>query len=173
MFFSALITAFPMAVAWMILSNSVTWQSFIVGYIFGFAILLAIFTNTHYIGQPLSFRISRVPIQLFAIVRYITMLGWDIFRSGVDVAQRILRPQMNICPDIYRISTHSPKNDPKVAALSAHAITITPGSLVIDFEDNNGTMIIHTLDCRYWTEDALDKEQQERMQLIREILNND
>ncbi|MDQ7024729.1 MAG: Na+/H+ antiporter subunit E [Anaerolineae bacterium] len=171
-----LFLSFPMALLWMIFARQLSWEGFVIGYIFGFAVLMVIRINTTYqdIDQPI--RPAKIPSQLIALVVYIVRLAVDVFFSGIDVAKRVINPKLPIDPDTRRVSTQDKSNDDLISALSAHSITITPGELVIDFEtDENGqtVMLVHTLDKEESNMEKLNRDQHNRLKLIRQILGLD
>lgn len=169
-----LFLAFPMALLWMALSGDFALETFVVGYVFGTAVVLAIRWNTSFEKGESDFHVLRVPDQILAFVIYIVRLSIDVILSGLDVAWRVLqlRGELPIDPDIQRITTQDDTNDVFISALSAHSITITPGELVIDFEEEDGktVMLVHTLDKNDSNIEKLQHEQAKRLHLIRRIL---
>ncbi|GAB5492609.1 MAG: Na+/H+ antiporter subunit E [Phototrophicaceae bacterium] len=166
----------PMALLWIVFSRQLSFEGFIVGYIFGFAILTVIRLNTTFDDRSESLKLWRIPFQVFALIVYILQLSLDVFLSGLDVAGKVLNPKMPINPGIHTISTQDKSNSDLISALSAHSITITPGELVIDYqEDSDGQtlMLVHTLDKEASSKEKLEHEQSERLSLIRRILGKD
>jgi multicomponent Na+:H+ antiporter subunit E len=90
-------------------------------------------------GLPLR----RLPSALVALAVYVPRLIVDIIKCGITVAGFILDPKLPIRPGI--VAVKSGGND-VVTALSAHAITITPGEQVLEIGDD-GTMYTHCLDA--------------------------
>jgi multicomponent Na+:H+ antiporter subunit E len=165
-----------MALLWMIFARQFTWEGFVIGYIFGFAVLMIIRINTRGTENERPIRVAKIPSQLIALVIYIMRLSVDVFLSGIDVAKRVIDPKMPIDPDVQRVSTQDASNNGLVSALSAHSITITPGELVIDFDtDENGQtiMLVHTLDKNTSDMAKLTRDQTNRLTLIRRILGLD
>lgn len=168
-----LLLAFPMSLLWMIFAGQMSLEGFLIGYVFGFAILLVIRLNTSFEAEEQPIRLTKIPSQLIALVKYGVILAKDIFFSGIDVAKRVLHPDLPIKPGIHRITTQDTTNNHLVSAMSAHAITITPGELVIDFEeDDNGqtVLLVHALDADSSDVAKLDRDQSNRLKLIRQIL---
>lgn len=174
------VLAFIMAGIWMVLIQSFTLGAFVVGYVFGFAILLRTRDN----ARPYPVKLLRLPLQTLYIIDYVLRMGFDVFSSGIDVARRVLpledfnlgRYQKPINPGIDIISVQDPQNRELIAALSAHSITITPGELVVDYETlPNGEigMCVHRLDVNDSTVAKLEREQGERLQRIQHILGYD
>jgi multicomponent Na+:H+ antiporter subunit E len=81
---------------------------------------------------------------LLATVQYIFILLVDIMRNGLQVARIVLTPSLPIKPGIITIPSHC---DTELGtALTAHAITVSPGELVVEVGED-GTMYTHCLDA--------------------------
>ena len=92
--------------------------------------------------RPLNWK--RLPDALLATGLYLGRLLRDLMVSGIQVARIVLSPSMPIQPGIIAIPSYC-ESDLGVA-LSAHAITLTPGEMVIEIDDA-GTMYTHVLDA--------------------------
>jgi multicomponent Na+:H+ antiporter subunit E len=107
----------------------------------------------------------RLPGAVFALLYYLLYLLWDLIQSGFQVAQIVLRPQIAIDPGIVAIPSGT---DSELAtALSAHAISVTPGELVVEI-DEEGVMYTHMLDVSVAVE-RVEEAQQLRRSLLRRI----
>lgn len=153
------------SVIWMIVTASVTIGSFAVGFVLGFAVILTLKLE----NVPMNFR--RLPDQLVAFVVYMVTLMRDIWNCSIDVAKRVLNPNMPMNPGIIAVRTQDPDESDFAAAFSAHGITITPGELVVDF-DGSHTMYVHCLDVEASSQNA-DTGQAKRLKLLRRIMGRD
>lgn len=163
--------AAPLALVWMLLTSHWTWQGALVGYVFGVGVMVLLVTNVRTQGQPLRrVSLARLPLSLWTFLVYVVRLFIDIISSGIDVALRIIPVKMRIHPTFHRVPVQD--ESAEIAALSAQAITITPGSLVVDFEEEDGqrVMIVHVLDGTTWTQDSLTHDQQARVGSLRRIM---
>src|SRR5215510_14688019 len=115
-----LLLSFPMALLWMIFSGQMSLEGFLIGYVFGFAIMLLVRINTSYEAEDQPIRLAKIPSQIMALVKYGVILPTNIFFSGVDIAKRVLDPYMPIKPVIHRITTQDATNNHLVSAISAH-----------------------------------------------------
>ncbi|WP_420643154.1 Na+/H+ antiporter subunit E [Candidatus Leptofilum sp.] len=86
----------------------------------------------------------RLPDALLASGIYLLRLLWDLLLSGLQVARIVLTPSLPIKPGIVAIPSEC-ESDLGVA-LSAHAITLTPGEMVVEIDDE-GIMYTHMLDA--------------------------
>lgn len=171
---NTIILSFPMALTWMALVQNYTPEGFLVGYVFGFGVLLLVRLNTRFDRDEHPIRLQKVPSQVVWLLIYTVRLTWDVLLSGVDVAQRVMRPTMKINPGMHCISTQDETNTALISAMSAHAITITPGELVIDFDEcGEATMLVHTIDAQRSDEEKLAADQANRLTFIKRILGRD
>ncbi len=154
--------AIPFAIIWMVLTATISIGSFAVGFVIGFAILYSLRL------EKISINFRRLPDQLIAFVIYTVTLARDIWNCSVDVAKRVLNPNMPMHPGIIAVRTQDPDESDFTAAFSAHGITITPGELVVDF-DGSHTMFVHCLDVEASSQNA-DAAQLKRLKLLRRII---
>jgi multicomponent Na+:H+ antiporter subunit E len=155
----------PLALLWMIITSNVSLGSFAVGYLIGVAVLLLLHSGSK------GFRWRQLPGQVMAFVVYVVTLGRDVLLSSIDVAWRVLQPQMPLNPGIIAVSTQDSDEDEVVAAFSAHGITLTPGELVLDF-DGSRTMYVHCLDVDASSQSA-PHAQTKRLHLLKQILGSE
>lgn len=154
--------AVPMAFLWMVVSGSVSAESFFVGYVLGFAIVFMSKTESIQVDR------RRLPSQIAASVVYFVTLARDIWLSSVDVAKRVLDPDLPLNPGVIAVPTQDDSESDFIAAMSAHGITITPGELVLDF-DGSHTMYVHCLDVESSGKSAY-KAQTKRLHLLRRMV---
>ena len=106
--------------------------------------LLIVTTITLLIGpRRTGMEWRRLPSAVVALVHYLVILTYDLIKSGVLTARIVLDPSLPIEPGIVAIPAEC-ESDLEVA-LSAHAITLTPGEMVIEM-DEQGVMYTHCLE---------------------------
>lgn len=113
--------------------------------------------------RQLSIGWRRLPLALWSILRYLGVLIMDLVKSGIQVGGIILSPQLPIDPGIVAIDTGCESE--LATALSAHAMTLTPGELVVEMDDQ-GLLYVHCLDASKSTQYAA-----EAQSLRRELLS--
>lgn len=160
-----LVYATALALAWSLIVGRFTPEVFLVGLAAGVA-LAARFRPT--LGQ-LSWR--RLPLQLLALAQYVLALFRDIFFSGLDVARRVLSPDMRLKLGILAVSTQDSERSPVILALSANYISLTPGELVVEVADNH-LMYVHCLDIEASAR-AAEQTQARRLALLQTITRRD
>lgn len=92
---------------------------------------------------PAQVPFSRIPRFLWAALRYVFVVIWDVVLGGLMTARIVLSPRMPLKPGIIAIPSGSKTE--LGTAMSAHAITLSPGELVIEM-DSDGMMYTHCLD---------------------------
>jgi len=161
------------AILWVMLTNVVSIDSFLIGYVVG--ITLSWLLAQGQVLPPLGGK--NIPGRILAIFIYLLQLSRDIFLSGVDVMLRVMgvRPTR---PGIIAVPVQHPAQEDDelvrevIAGLSAASITITPGELVVDYSDDGEIMYVHVLDIET-AGPTLDPEQTERMKVFRKVLGRD
>jgi multicomponent Na+:H+ antiporter subunit E len=120
------------------LTMDLSVPSLVVALLIGIGVALLI--KPGYTHVPLS----RLPRGIVTFFVYVVLLMLDVIRSGINVARIVLDPRLPIQPGVVAIKSGSKSE--LGTALSAHAITITPGEMVIEIGDD-GTMYTHCLDA--------------------------
>ena len=86
-----------------------------------------------------------LPIRLVKFVFiYIPVFIWKLLLANFDIARRVLSPKIPLNPGIVKIKTELPGDFGKLTL--ANSITLTPGTLSIDVEDDY--IFVHTVDVK-------------------------
>ncbi|MBN1595523.1 Na+/H+ antiporter subunit E [candidate division FCPU426 bacterium] len=87
-------------------------------------------------------RLARLfnPLRYFWFCVYILVFSYYLVKSNLDVAFRVLHPDLPIKPGIVKIKTRL-QTDTAITAL-ANSITLTPGTLTVDYR-NDGYFYVH------------------------------
>ncbi|MCK4777746.1 MAG: Na+/H+ antiporter subunit E [Actinomycetia bacterium] len=80
--------------------------------------------------------------QLGRLILYIPYLLKEIIKANIDVAERVLSPELPISPKI--IQFRFPLKTPISQTTMANSITLTPGTLTVDI-DKEGVFYVHCL----------------------------
>ena len=98
--------------------------------------------------QPRRGRIDlrRLPRAVLALGQYVLIVMYDAIMSGLAMARIILDPALPIKPGIIAIPSGC--SSELATALSAHAITLAPGEMVIEISDD-GVMYTHAIDITH------------------------
>lgn len=107
------------------------------------------------------------PSSIVATVRYIAILLVDLVQSGLQLARMVLSPEIPIKAGIINIPSNCQTE--LGVALSAHAITLTPGELVVEMDDDHN-MYTHVLEAAK-APDYVHDAQEMRLKLLDQIFN--
>ena len=164
-----MVMALPLAVGWTIYTAQPTPGNFLLGYLFSMIVV----TASGLRGD--SVRMRSAPRQIYNLIVYIVFLASEVLVAGVKVSRIVLSPSLPINPGISAVNTQDKSEDELISAISAHGITITPGELVVDFEETSEDgvmMIVHSLNSDASAQ-SLDDDQRIRLQRIKGILGHD
>jgi multicomponent Na+:H+ antiporter subunit E len=75
-------------------------------------------------------------------IGYIFVFSWELIKSNLDVARRIISPKLPINPGIVKVKTKL--KSPLGRAILANSITLTPGTLTVEMRDQY--FYIHWID---------------------------
>ena len=133
----SVLTFFLLAGVYLALSGSLVTSNLIAAALIALGIMLLL-----RMGQRPE-RIQTLPRVLWTLLRYLGMLLADMVSSGIQVARIVLDPKLPIQPAILKIPCEEQSD--LISALSAHAINLTPGELVVAIDEQGG-MYTHCLD---------------------------
>lgn len=132
---SALAYATILTLFWLALSGSVTPLNILLGYAVSAAALGVLR------GQlpEIDFRIR--PLKAFVL--FLLFLR-ELFRSAWRVASLVLRPRLDIAPDVVAVPVGLARD--AELTLLANLITLTPGTLTVDIADDRRALYVHALE---------------------------
>lgn len=124
-----------LAVLWLLLSGHYTPMILV----FGLGSCLFTAWLCHRLG---IIHAESVPIELLPrLPAYMAWLLWQIFKSNIDVAVRILRPGRHISPTMVSLTAH--QRTALGQAVFANSITLTPGTITVGLA--HGQSEVHAL----------------------------
>ncbi|WP_246987658.1 Na+/H+ antiporter subunit E [Halorientalis marina] len=105
------------------------------------------------LGLPLAYLLRRFyqpEVELGGVVRgvppamaYVALFLRELATANVDVAYRVLAPSMPIRPTVVELPLRV-ESDLAITTI-ANSITLTPGTLTMDYDDDTNTFYIHTI----------------------------
>lgn len=124
-----------LAVIWMLLNNSWTVLTFVVGYLLGFVLLFLLqrFLPERFYGR-----------RVMAILVLIGIFLKELVLSNIEVIKQVARPKLTIRPGIVALPIHL--RSPWEITVLANLITLTPGTLTVDVSMDSTTLYIHVMD---------------------------
>jgi multicomponent Na+:H+ antiporter subunit E len=149
----------PLLIIYLALTSNLELSNILLGLLVASVVAVLIGPQRH------PYNLRRLPETLIATGQYVLILLVDIMKNGVQVARIVLTPSLPIKPGIIAIPSHC---DTELGtALSAHAITVSPGELVVEVGED-GTMYTHCLDATD-SEVKAAEAQKMRVNLLRKI----
>lgn len=79
------------------------------------------------------------------IIQYVGSFLKELIVANFDVAKRIMNPKNNIDPDVIEFNLRL-KNPTAITFLS-NSITLTPGTLTMDYDEKRNSLYIHGLNA--------------------------
>ncbi len=128
-------------IIWLGLTWSVQLPSLAAG--IAAAMLVALLTHDLFAGEVYQFR---QPYRYMLFLKFIPILIWECIKANFDVAYRVIHLRMPINPGIVKIKTQL-KSELALTFL-ANSITLTPGTLTVDVDKENGLLYIHWIDIK-------------------------
>ena len=123
-------------IVWALLNWVPDWQSLLIGvFVSAFVAFLT--------GDLFPGRIKALfnPRRYLWALYYIPVFLWECLKANIDVAYRVLHPDLPIRPGIVKIKTNL-KSDIALTFL-ANSITLTPGTMCVDIDKKEGILYIH------------------------------
>ncbi len=81
-----------------------------------------------------------------ALARLVPVFLWEAARAAVKLAYMALQPKLRFQPGIVRVPTTL--ENPAAITLLANLITLSPGTLTLDFDFDERCYYIHCIDVR-------------------------
>lgn len=124
---------------WLLISASADWQHIVVGLIF--CTILTVFWSNLSITAENNIKTDFKIKQIFLLIKYFFMLGVEIVVANINVAMIVLNPRLPISPGIVIMRCDLERSLLRV--LYVNSITLTPGTITVELEDN--LLIVHAL----------------------------
>jgi len=126
---------------WLILGWPPDIQQFLVGVLV--ASFVAFMTGDMFVQRPHLFTHIK---RYFWFAYYLPLFIWECIKANIDVAYRVLHPDLPIHPGIVKVNT-TLKSETGLTFL-ANSITLTPGTLSVDVDQEEGFLYVHWIDVK-------------------------
>lgn len=123
------------AIIWMFLNDSYTMANFVFGFLIG---LLLLFVLRRFMEFDFYF------VRVIAFARLVWIFLIEMIKANIDVSKVVLRPKLNNKPGIIAVDT-SLETELEISTLAA-LITLTPGTVSMDFSVDGKTIYVHSID---------------------------
>lgn len=126
---------------WIILFLTIIWCGFsnnfhILNIFLG--LLFSLLINFMILKDRLDFKIS-----LYHLIILCFYTIWELLKSSIEVAWDILTPSDKSQPKLIKITLH--EHHPVAISMIINLISLTPGTLAIDIENESNTLIVHIM----------------------------
>lgn len=148
---------------WLLMATSVHWQHILVGTIFSL-ILVLFWSHLVIAEQQTQFTIK----QVYLLIKYFIKLVLEVISANIAVAMIVLNPRLNISPGIIIMRCELKRTLLRV--LFVNSITLTPGTITLDLEDN--LLIVHAI-TEDMAEGVLDWDLNKRLLEMEALYKND
>lgn len=124
---------------WILLNNSLDPMILSLGTILSLGMSLLFCARCNVFSE-----LKLTPAALGYTLLYIVVFLYELIKSNVDVARRVVTPSLPIKPGIVEVKTRLHSKMGRM--ILANSITLTPGTLTIDMIED--TLYIHWIDVK-------------------------
>lgn len=139
---------------WLLISASADWQHIVVGAVF--SIILTVFWSSLSISA--EYKTEFTIKQIFLLIKYFIMLLVEIISANITVALIVLNPRLPISPGMVIMRCDLERS--LIRVLYVNSITLCPGTITVELEDN--LLIVHAF-TRSYGEEQEDSPQYHRL----------
>lgn len=130
------------AICWLVLVWNLLWGEFSIGNVLG-GVLVAAVVLAFFPLPPVSFGGRLRPV---ALLRFAARFAIDLVVASCHVALAALRP--GYVPRNAIVAVRLRVRSDLNLTLTAEALSLVPGSLIVETERSTGTLYVHVLDVR-------------------------
>lgn len=136
----AVLTVLILAGVWCLIYGEFSPRQVLLGGLFG-----TLFVLVTGVGRGHTVSLSRLPRRMLYLGLYLlVLLPADLIQSNLVLARRLLRRRPDIRPGIVRVPLEQASW--ATVALEEHAITVSPGQLVVDYTADERMIYVHMID---------------------------
>ncbi|MDQ0205496.1 Na+/H+ antiporter subunit E [Alkalicoccobacillus murimartini] len=121
--------------SWMLFNNSFTFVDFTIGFVIGIGTL---WLFQRFFGYRVYL------YKVWAVIKLLLLFIKELIQANIDVLKVVLSPKIHVNSGIIAVPTKL--ESPGEITLLAVLITLTPGTLSMDFSEDNQIIYVHALD---------------------------
>jgi len=126
---------------WLALTGISDIQEIIAGLIV--AILVSLLSGHFLISSKKK---NNIIIRFFYGILYIFKFLWEMIKANFHVAYIVIHPKLPVKPGIIKI--HSDLQKDISLTMLANSITLTPGTLTVDIDEQHKNLYVHWIDIK-------------------------
>lgn len=104
---------------------------------------------------------------LFSTFRFLILYAWEVVRGGFRIAWDLYTPGLPTSPRLVDFDV--PPLDPLQRLLLANLVSMTPGSLSVDYHDDDRLLRVHLLYADTDTEAVKDAIERQFVPMVRSL----
>jgi len=136
---------------WILYTSSVALSELFTGLVVAIVLAVIVYRIVPFESFPNHF--AR---RFFRFWVYLPVLLYRMLLANVDVAKRVLNPKLPLNPGFVKVRTAL---QGKVSRLVlSNSITLTPGTLTLDVDEKEGTLLVHAIDVEDGQREKLEKK---------------
>ncbi|MBN1309205.1 MAG: Na+/H+ antiporter subunit E [Chitinispirillaceae bacterium] len=121
---------------WLLLCMAFDWEHVLIGAVV--ACFVSLIAGDIFVTRP---HVLKNPLRYLWFMYYVPLFIWECLKANLDVAYRVIHPMRPIKPGIVKVKTGL-KSETGLTFL-ANSITLTPGTMSVDFDREKGILYIH------------------------------
>jgi multisubunit Na+/H+ antiporter MnhE subunit len=157
----------PLILLYIALTANAEPLNWLLGALVAFGVVVLIRPKSAQSSADFAPQWLNLPALLWAVFVFIITLFWDLAVSGIQVARLVLQAEPKIKQGIIAVPGATDKA--WVTTMSAAAITLTPGEIVLEI-GHDGTLYIHSLDVDKSQKNAAQDQVKRARQLEKMVL---
>lgn len=108
----------------------------------------------------------------YFLFQYVPVFLWEVLKANIDVAYRAIHPDLPIKPGIVKVRTSLESDIART--LLANSITLTPGTMSVDIDEQRSVLYIHWIDVHSQDTEAATRAIAERFErLLRKVFEEE
>ncbi|MFW6287307.1 MAG: Na+/H+ antiporter subunit E [bacterium] len=149
-------------IVWIIFAGRFTLDVLIIG-IIASLLTTALFGEMLFRSSNRKFNLYKSMHRLLMILAFVPVFFYEAIKSAIEVSRYIFKKDLSFSPGIVKVKTRL--TNVTAITILANLITLTPGTLTLDFDKSERAYYIHWIDVK-------SREEAEARQVIIEKFEN-
>ncbi len=128
---------------WIIFTGKISRDVIVIGVLASF-ITTFLFSDMLFRFSNQKFALPRIMQKLFVLIIFIPVFFYEALLSALKVSALVFKKDLSFSPGIVKVKTHL--TNITAITILANLITLTPGTLTLDFDTGEKAYYIHWID---------------------------